>query len=632
MNAPAHGGPAIRFRRLRYGVGGLTAALGLLLLVGCGQAVAAFAANAQQWLPYPYPRPGSEGLMLYETLLLRAGGDLYGPITAERFISGPYPPVYYWLAGRVMPATPGFFDGRSLSLWAALAVAALIILIVATDRRERHTDPSPNPSPKGGGELDGNDSLALVGEAHAAASPTNATRNTQHATRNTAGRWGGRAILGLAAGVAAAGLWLACPPVLIWSTRFRADMLMLACQTAGLACLVLGARSSRSHGATEKEQEVSNPQSNQSAFRIPHSAFVWLAIPCFVLALYTKQTALAGPLGGAAWLLVRDWRQGLRWIAALGALGGGIFLALDVATGHGFYGKMIVYHSLPWSAPTFTRLLTAWAEDHWPLIAVALGYLAWAAWTRRNRPVVWYIAAALATLPTAGVVGADSNHLLAVDLALALATGSVLAGGPWAVGRGPWAVGRGPWAVGRGPWAVGGRRLSASDSLPLRNTQYVSRFTFHVSRFTLYVATLAAGLAFLQLAASPATWYAADLTMPDAEKQNQLRQIVELVRSSPPGSYFADDPGILALAGKTTAYDDPFTMTALAAAGRWDAGAFTAQLRGGQFPLLVLDGDPVSDPPGRPLRSDILTPAMRAALRAGYRVLYRDVLFTYVPK
>ena len=481
----------------------LVAALALLLAGGGWRALAAFVANAQQWLPYPYPRPGSEGLMLYETVLLRAGGDLYGPITPERFISGPYPPVYYWLAGRIMPATPGFFDGRSLSLWAALAVAAFIIIIVAADRRGARAAPTPTPSPEGGGEIPSR-------------SPSPFRR----------GGWGVRSVaVPLAAGVAAAGLWLACPPVLIWSTRFRADMLMMACQAAGLACLVLGAPASTPtpHPSPTKggELDVLSPSpfrkggrgvragNPQSAIRNPQSALVWLAIPCFVLALYTKQTALAGPLGGALWLLARDWRQGLRWIGALGALGGGLFLALDLATGHGFYGKMVVYHSLPWSTPTFTRLLTAWAEGHWPLIAVALGYLAWAAWTRRNSPIVWYIAAAFATLPTAGVVGADHNHLLAVDLALVLATGSVLAGGPWAVvsrqssvvsrqssvgGRRSAVVSRrlavGGWrsAVGGrrssvGGWrlAVGGRRSAvvSRQSAVVSNTFHFTLFTFH---------------------------------------------------------------------------------------------------------------------------------------------------------
>ncbi len=572
MNDNAPGGPTLPLRPLRYGVGGLTVALVVLLLVGCGQTVAAFITSAQQWLPYPYPRPGSEGLMLYETLLLRGGGNLYGPITPERFISGPYPPIYYWLAGRVMPATPGFFDGRSLSLWAALTVAALIIVIVMADR----------------------------GATEAPAGPG----------------WVGRAVR-LTAGVAAAGLWLACPPVLIWSTRFRADMLMMAFQTAGLACLVLGARSPRRLGDSEDARGVARPQSQHSLAHSLQSALIWPALICFVLALYTKQTALAGPLGGAAWLLVRDWRQGLRWIAALGVLGGGIFVALDLATGHGFYLKMVVYHSLPWSAPTFTRLLTAWFENHWPLILVAGGYLAGAAWTRRNSPVVWYVIAAFAVLPTAGVVGADSNHLLGIDLALVLAAGSALG----AVSR--------EWAAGGKRQAAGGGPTAGGSPLPTHKAFAVFRFTLHAA---VVIATLGACLAFLHLAATPADWYAADLKLPDAATQNQLRQLVELVRSSPSGSYFADDPGILALAGKTTAYDDPFTMTALAAAGRWDAGAFEAQLRGGGFPLLVLAGDPVSSPPSVALRSDILTPTMRAALRAGYRVLYHDVPFTFVPR
>src|SRR5689334_12783837 len=123
--------------------GALGGPLGVLALL-LWQAGAAFAANATLWLPYPYPRPGSEGLMLYETLLMRQGGDLYGPITSDRFISGPYPPVYYWLAGQIMPATPGFFDGRSLSMWAAVAAAVAAIAIVGVSAF--HTRPVRPPA------------------------------------------------------------------------------------------------------------------------------------------------------------------------------------------------------------------------------------------------------------------------------------------------------------------------------------------------------------------------------------------------------------------------------------------------------------------------------------------------------
>ena len=133
------------------------------------------------------------------------------------------------------------------------------------------------------------------------------------------------------------------------------------------------------------------------------------------------------------------------------------------------------------------------------------------------------------------------------------------------------------------------------------------------------------------MAAVPADWYSPDLADARRGRQEQLRQIVALVRDSPPGVYLADDPGLLALAGKSTDYDDLFTVTALAAPGRWDASALEDRLRRGAFPLVLLNGD-VSDPPRRPLRGDILTPAMRDAMRQGYQRLYADVYFTFAPR
>jgi hypothetical protein len=513
--------------------GALGGPLGVLALL-LWQAGAAFVDNANRWLPYPYPRPGSEGLMLYETLLMRQGGDLYGPITPDRFISGPYPPVYYWLAGQVMPDVPGFFDGRSLSMWAALAAAAAALLTVLVTTLA--TAPAP-PRPGRGATL----------------------------------------LIGLAAGLAAAGLWLAAPPVLIWATRFRADMLMMAFMAAGLACVALG-----------------SPPSAAAPPQSARALLVWAAIPLFVLALYTKQTALAGPAAAAAYLLVRDWRRGLAWVGGLLIVGGIPFLALDLASSHWFYLKMIVYHNLPWSRSTFTRLIDAWQQDHLLLILAALAYGLWLLWRRRNDLIAWYLLATLALLPTAGVVGADHNHLLAVDLALALAGGAGL--------------------------AAAGTRLVAG---------WPGRAAWRPA-LALVAGTVACA-GFLVMAAEPAGWYDPDLVTPSAAQQTQLHKIVEMVRQSPPGSYLADDPGLLALAGKSTPYDDLFTITALAADRRWDAGALEAQLQRGAFPLILLAGD-VADHAGVPLRSDILTDPMRGALQHGYRILYRDIYFTYVPK
>ena len=127
----------------------------------------------------------------------------------------------------------------------------------------------------------------------------------------------------------------------------------------------------------------------------------------------------------------------------------------------------------------------------------------------------------------------------------------------------------------------------------------------------------------------PAGWYGADLRRPTAAEQEKLQDHRQCAWN-PGQTFFADDPGILALAGKDTPYDDPFTITALAADGSWDQSVFVRQLQTGYFPLVILAGDAFD--PAHPLRADILTPQMLDALKSGYTVLFRDVYYTYAPR
>jgi hypothetical protein len=532
------------------------------------RAATALAENAAFWLPYPYSRPGSEGLMLYETLLLRRGESLYGPITPERFISGPYPPIYYLLAGWVMPPDAvGFTEGRTISLWSALIVAAALVLLVILGVLRPgiaplpfKRTPAPNPQPP-------TPSLSL------------------------------QLMVGAGAGLVAALAWLAQPPVLIWATRFRADMLMMAFTALGLLACAWGT-------------------AGRDPARPLHPA-TWLAVPLFALAVFTKQTALAGPLAVGLFLLLRRPRTAILWGVGLGLAVGVPFLLLDLATDHGFYLKMVVYHRLPYSLLTLERLVAAFWEDHAGLIVLGGAYTAWRLIRGRLDLAACMFLATLALLPTAGVVGADSNHLLFSGLAVAWTAAAALA-----------ALVSSQWSVVGGQWSVNRLRNTQHAT---RSTLHVSRFTFHVSRFTLpaTILTLALLLGYAAQVAAPAGWYGADLRRPTAAEQEQWRLIVANVRATPGRMFFADDPGVLALAGKDTDYDDPFTMTALAPTGLWDPGVFERRLRAGEFPLVLLAGDAFS---AGGLRADVLTPGMREALAAGYVLLFRDVYFTYAPR
>lgn len=521
-----------------------------LLLLG---PFARFVQSTQDWLRYPYPRAGSEGLILYESLLIKHGGDIYGPITPSSFISGPYPPVYYWLAAATLPdALPefsgagqpasAFLGGRIISLVSAAVAAALLPLIVVFEGGYR---------------------------------------------RRKASVW-----LASAAGLAGSIAFLSLPQTIVWASRFRGDMLMVGLTACGLLCIAAG--------ASGRDMQ-DNPD---WAPRLRAPALLLGAI-FFALAFFTKQTALAGPVAAGLYLLLRDWRAGLRWCLAMALCVAVPFLLLDVATGNWFYLKMVSYHSLPLRAATLTRLLQfAFWENEWPIILIATAFLLYnlygsarAYWTRRQHAqatgklslMALFILATFAFLPTGAVVGADHNHLLVPGLAISLGAGAALA------------------------WIA--TRLWSTKTSPL--------LLLPAAALLLLVLTYAA------VTSPPTAWYNPDLTLPSAGVQEQYRKIVENVRRNPGTLFFSDDPGIIALAGKHTTFDDPFTMTALAQSGRWDESTYRAMLQNGKFSLLVLSCD-VSNP--QQCRADTFTPGVLDAISAGYRVLFRDIMYTYAPR
>jgi 4-amino-4-deoxy-L-arabinose transferase-like glycosyltransferase len=566
-----------------------------------------FVGTSAEWLDYPYPRPGSEGLILYESLLLKHGGDIYAPITAERFISGPYPPVFYWVAAAILPdklpdfSTPGnvssiFLSGRVVSLVSAFCAALLLPALIIFQGGYR--------------------------------------------------RRGKRAMLGAgAAGLLAGILFLSLPQVMVWATRFRGDMLMIALTAAGLTCIAVGnancglriadcglpttARPAieRSKGTPSSAMlgtTTNGIDSPQSAIRNPQSAITWFwlvaAAAFFSLAFYTKQTALAGPMAAAVYLLILDWRTGLKWCAAMGAFVLVPFAILDFATGNWFYLKLVTYHSLPLRALTLTRLLQfAFWEDEWPLVLLALVQAAgfWVVAVRNWKKatdtpgtqhllVPLFTLAAIITLPTGAVVGADHNHLLMPGLAMAAGVGALLA---------------------QLLANLTGERRTKDD----RRTTIGPTFRIPHSAFRIIWGCTAALLVaiYILFTSEPSSWYSPDLTMPTADQQEQLRKIVLNVSKNPGSLFFSDDPGLLALAGKETPYDDPFTMAALAPENRWDETAYRNHLAHGDFSLLLLSCD-VNNP--STCRSDTFTPGVLDAIRAGYNVLFRDVVFTYTPR
>jgi hypothetical protein len=96
-----------------------------------------------------------------------------------------------------------------------------------------------------------------------------------------------------------------------------------------------------------------------------------------------------------------------------------------------------------------------------------------------------------------------------------------------------------------------------------------------------------------------------------------------------PGEVLADDVGLLYAAGRPLRYDDPSTMGPAASSGVWDQSGLLQEIAERRFSAILIpvnvERDTV-DVTGR------WTPEMLAAIRAHYRLAFRDTIFTYVPK
>ncbi|MEO6457697.1 MAG: hypothetical protein ABIO92_05420, partial [Chloroflexia bacterium] len=400
-----------------------------------------------------------------------------------------------------------------------------------------------------------------------------------------------RAILPAAAGGIIAGwLWLTLPPVLVWALVFRSDMLMIGFTAAGLVCIAAGTNNIK--------QVVEEPPGRKRSLLTLHSSVLALGAFFFALAFFTKQTAFAGPLAAGVYLLLGDWKLGFKWCALMAAFVIVPFAAFDLATGHWFYLKLVDYHSLPVRFSILTRLLhTSFWDDQWPLIMLAASYALYRLfkWLKargkrevRLSLIPIFLLASFAGLPTGGVEGADHNHLLVSGLAVCAAVGALLAGLIVKIEQ--------------------GRLRGWKEIWPLP-------------------AVTALICAYLLYTSAPSSAYDVNLEVPTPEYQEQMRLIIANVSQHPAQIFYSDSAGILALAGKQTPYDDPFTMNILAQQGRWDEAGLRNMLREGRFGLLVLSCDVINTS-----RTCQFTPGVLDAIRDGYKVVFKDILFTYAPK
>ncbi|MBI5031863.1 MAG: glycosyltransferase family 39 protein [Chloroflexi bacterium] len=273
--------------------------------------------------------------------------------------------------------------------------------------------------------------------------------------------------------------------------------------------------------------------------------FLAFGVLCFLFALYTKQTLMAGPAAAFLALWMRNRRQAILFAVVLGAIGGALFLVINFLTAGGFYLGLIESNVSLFLVDQLVAQLITFATTFPILLLLAL----WS-WIQRVRAkpigvLEWYAVAAIAMLSLAGRIGAWENYFFEAIAILCTFLGYQFA----------------TWSVLR--------------VLSLRNTQYATRITPLILPVLLLI----------QLALmNHDPWIAADLMARNYSSNQQLSPLLQRTQ----GTIISEDMGALATNGKSVDYYT-YQYSMLARSAKWNQNWELNGLREGLFPLVILE-------------------------------------------
>lgn len=266
---------------------------------------------------------------------------------------------------------------------------------------------------------------------------------------------------------------------------------------------------------------------------------VWTAVPLLVAAIYTRQSyGVAAPLAATVWILrSTSWRRALTLIGLTGGLGAAVFVALEIATRGGFSFNIVAANLNDYQAGS----LVQYVRDVWALMPVSLlaaaVFVLVAPWSgvRSWWVVAPYVVGAVISGTTIGKVGSNVNYLIELGAGVSLALGALLA------------------------WVR-------------------ARPAIHA----VLAVLLAADLALMALASPYRT-----VTHVRLKQRDEARRLLAVVHQAP-GVVLADeDMGLLPLDARAIAIQ-PFEMSQLARAGRWDQRPFLDALERQAYAAILI--------------------------------------------
>jgi len=410
-------------------------------------------------------------------------------------------------------------------------------------------------------------------------------------------------------------LWFSSHYVWDWTPLGREDELAMLLSVAGLIIFY--------EGAVRRQRE----------------AAVWLAFPCFFLAMYARQTTIEAAVACSLYLLFKRPALAVRFIAALVLLSGATFALLDAGTHGAFYLNIVTgnLNRFSWARVVFMGK-QFWQYYQVAALLAALYVLTQAALRRQQLFTLWLVLT-LAVSVTVGKLGAAENYGLlpwgAVSLAAGLGVGRLRDGADWLWRR---AHGRLPLrAVALATALIAGLALLLQAQLTYR-TIYYDRWTT-----STFLAGASQGLPLVVRRLTDTGWYTRlirqEPSPPDLEgnyhnlykatlglSDRQEQAALDPLAAGTPGDVLDEDMTHTLLSGKQV-YLQPFEFSEEARAGRWDQQPLLEAIRQQRFALVIMTYELSPQ-----LQIERFTPQMIEALSANYCEVSRTIhYFVYDP-
>jgi hypothetical protein len=315
----------------------------------------------------------------------------------------------------------------------------------------------------------------------------------------------------------------------------------------------------------------------------------WLAAGAAALAFFTKQTALALPIGVLAWLvLTRQWRGVLMFGGAwAGLLAGGIGL-LELATGRTYLLNTLLAHfHTPKNSLAFaSRDILPLFNDAWPALTLAACGAVLTLLTRDRRallPLLYLAVSLTLTLVTLSNTGSDVNYLIEPAAAASIPAAFALG-----------------WL-----WRTGNTRSLPPTPSAARGSEGWGEGA------TLWLRpTCAVLVALAILVWGSAIWEFWQLDGGVNPARLPLEEIAGAER------VFSDEPLAILLAGRPLLVSDTFHLSQLSTSSFFDPLELERRIKRSEFDLIVMRSDIRAARSWK--RQPLLTESVRLAIKDTY--------------